>query len=125
MRNIRRWMLFTAAAFSFDYAASGQDPLSSILKMNYTDVAETKRKAEEGDPGAQLSLANTLASQHRPSDAIPWYRKAAAQGSIEAVYRAGSILLTGAVGIPPEKAVKADPATGIQLIFCAATNHYR
>jgi Sel1 repeat-containing protein len=92
--------------------------------MAYTDVAETKRKAEAGDTAAQLSLANTLAGQHRPADALPWYQKAAAQGSLEAVYRLGSVLLSGAAGIPSEKSVKAEPGTGIQLIFCAATNRY-
>lgn len=37
----------------------------------------------------------------------------------------GGILLSGAAGIPAEKTVKPDPANGIQLVFCAATNGYR
>jgi TPR repeat protein len=93
--------------------------------MSYTDVAETKRRAEAGDPDAQLSLANTFASNFRPADAIEWYRKAAAQGSIEAAYRMGTILLSGAVGIPAEKSVKPNNVTGIELIFMTATNRYK
>ena len=96
----------------------------NILKMNYTDVAETKREAEAGDKAAQLSLGDTFASQNRPSDALQCYRKAADQGSLEAVYRIGKTLLGGAPGVPAEKSVKADPATGIQFVFCAATNRY-
>lgn len=104
--------------------ASGQDPVTAALKIGSSDVAEIKRQAEAGDPSAQLSLGNTLLSNMRPSDALPWYRKAASQGSVEALYRWGNILLYGAVGIPPEKSVKAEPVTGIQLIYRAATNRY-
>lgn len=53
----------------------GQDVLSDALKMNFTDVAETKRRAEAGDVAAQLSLTNTFASNFRPTDALVWYRK--------------------------------------------------
>jgi hypothetical protein len=96
----------------------------NILKMNYTDVAETKRNAEAGDKAAQLSLGDTFASQNRPSEALEWYRKAAHQGSLEAVYRIGKTLLGGAPGVPTEKSVAANPATGIQFVFWAATNRY-
>jgi hypothetical protein len=124
MRQIRFPLLLAASTFLLACAAFAQDPLVNVFKSVYTDVAETKRKAEAGDPAAQLSLADTLAGQNRPADALPWYHKAAAQGSIVAVYRVGKILLSGAYGIPSEKSVKADPATGIQLIFIAATNRY-
>jgi hypothetical protein len=55
---------------------------------------------------------------------VPWYQKAASQGSLEAVHKLGNILLTGATGLPMDKSVKADSVTGIQLIFLAATNRY-
>ncbi len=97
--------------------ASGQDLITSGLKMGFTDIAELKRKAEAGDPAAQFSLAGVLEGQNRPADAMEWYQKVAARGNVEAVYRMGKMLLTGAYGIPADKSVKADPMAGIQLIF--------
>jgi hypothetical protein len=123
-RRQRLPIFLAAATLLITCSGLGQDPLSGVLKMGFTDVAETKRKAEAGDLSAQLSLANTLAGNLRPADALEWYKKAAAQGSIEAVYRIGGILLSGAAGVPMEKAVKADPRTGVKCIFCAATNRY-
>ena len=66
MRLTRFAFLFAARAFVAQLSF-GQDPLLNVLKMGYTDVAETKRKAEAGDPAAQLSLGNTFASNLRTS----------------------------------------------------------
>jgi hypothetical protein len=78
MRQTRFRLLLTAAAVLRACTSLGQDPLMNILKMSYTDVAETKRKAEAGDKAAQLSLGDTFASQNRPSDALEWKRPLAA-----------------------------------------------
>jgi hypothetical protein len=121
------WSALAIGAVALIQVSSGfgQDVISDALRMGYTDMAETKRRAEGGDARAQVALANTLAGQFRPADALTWYQKAAQQGSIEAIYRVGTTLLRGARGIPAEKTVKADPVTGIELIFCAATNRYK
>ena len=89
-----------------------------------TDVAETKRKAEAGDSAAQFTLADIFAGQSRPADALVWYRKAGEQGRIDAIHRIGQILLFGAAGLPSDKSVRADAATGIRFVFWAATNRY-
>jgi len=95
MRSIALSLLLTASTFFLTCSARAQGPIGTALKMGFTDVAETKRKAEAGGAAAQLSLANTFAGQLRPADAVPWYQKAASQGSLEAVHKLGNILLTG------------------------------
>src|SRR5208283_1315313 len=102
--------------------ASAQDPLSGALKMGFSDVAATKQKAEAGDPQAQLSLGDTLAFNFKSADALVWYRKSAAQGSVEAKSRAGGMLLFGSAGIPGSQNVAQDSVEGMQWTFEAATN---
>lgn len=104
--------------------ALAQDPLATAFTTAFRDVVEIKEKAEAGDPGAQLRLANTLAGTMHPTEALGWYRKAAAQGSTEAVYRIGALLTYGAGAVPPDQSIKPNPWLGIPLIFCAATNRY-
>ena len=65
----------------------------------------------------QLSLADTLASNSRPAEALQWYRKAAAQGSIEAIYHVGELLLFGMHGIPNAQSVGAHPPEGVAARF--------
>jgi len=102
--------------------ASAQDPLSGALKMGLTDVAATKQKAEAGDPQAQLSLGDTLASNFKSADALVWYRKSAEQDLVEAKSRAGEMLLFGRSGIPAGQSVAQEPLEGIRWTFEAATN---
>jgi TPR repeat protein len=116
-------MLFTIIlGMIFVNVVSAQDPLSGALKMGFSDVAATKQKAEAGDPQAQLSLGDTLAFNFKSADALGWYRKSAAQGSVEAKSRAGEMLLFGCAGIPASQNVVQDPIEGIQWTFEAATN---
>lgn len=102
--------------------ASAQDSLSGALKMGFSDMAATKQKAEAGDPQAQLSLGDTLTFNFKSADALDWYRKSAGQGSIEAMSRAGEVLLFGRTGIPASQSVSPNPAEGVQWTFEAATN---
>lgn len=109
------------AAFFANFA-SAQDPLSEVVKMGFSDVAATKQKAEAGDPSAQLSLGDTLAHNLKSADALSWYRRSAAQGSVEAMSRLGEMLMFGYPGIPTSQNVSPNAAEGIQWTFQAATN---
>ncbi len=99
-----------------------QNPLNEALKMDYSDIAATKQKAEAGDPQAQVSLADTLAFNFKSADAMNWYRKAANQGLVEAKSRLGEMLLFGRVGIPYKQSVLPNPTECIRWTFEAATN---
>lgn len=90
--------------------------------MGFGDIAATKKKAEAGDPQAQLSLADVLVGNYKKAEALQWYRTAAEQGSVEAKSRLGEMLLFGGTGIPANQSVKAIPTEGIRWTFEAATN---
>jgi hypothetical protein len=120
-RNVFAVLLCTLGLLTHD--AATQDVFSSALKMAFGDVANLKQKAEAGDPSAQLALADLLHGQFRSADAIGWYRKAAEQGSREALYKMGRLFLFGGIG-SGSQSVEADPSAGIRLIFCAATNNH-
>lgn len=101
-----------------------QDSLSGTLTMGLGDVAALKRNAEAGDAAAQVALGDTLASHWRASEALQWYRKAAAQGNVEEEYRVGNMLLFGGFGNPKALAVQPNRAEGIRWTYMAATNGY-
>ena len=92
--------------------------------MGFGDIAALKRKAEAGDATAQVALGEALASNFHASEALTWYRKAAAQGSVAGEYDLGHTLLFGRPGIPQNLSVKPNPAEGIRWAFMAATNGY-
>lgn len=87
----------------------------------FNEVA-TRQQAEAGNILAQLTLANHLAGSQRPTDAMAWYRKAAAKQQVEAYYHLGNILLFGATASDGAQAVPADPVAGVKWTFRAATN---
>lgn len=99
-----------------------QDALRGVLTVGLGDVAAIKQKAEAGNANAQLALADALASRFRPGEALPWYRKSANQGNVQAAYQLGNLLLFGASGIPSDQTVKPVPTEGIRWTFQAATN---
>jgi hypothetical protein len=90
--------------------------------MGFGDVAAIKQKAEAGDAAAQVTLGDALASHFRASEALTWYRKAAAQGNVAGEYHMGDMLLFGAFGNPQALGVQSNPAEGIRWTFQAATN---
>jgi TPR repeat protein len=100
------------------------NPIQNVLTMGFGDVAEIKKKAEAGDAFAQVKLADSLASNLKATEALQWYRKAAAQGNVEGKYHVGQMLLFGAPGIPTELAVKPNPTEGLRWTFMAATNFH-
>lgn len=101
-----------------------EDALSGILKMGTADVAQIKQKAEAGDAAAQVALGECLASSFHATEALEWYRKAAAQGNLEGKFHAGQMLLFGAPGIPTKLSVQPNQTEGIRWTFLAATNHH-
>lgn len=113
--------LALAAAF-IATAALAQGNLRGTLTAGYGDVAALKRNAEAGDAAAQVALGDALASHWRASEALQWYRKAAAQGNVEAEYQVGNMLLFGGFGNPTALGVSPNHAEGIRWTYMAATN---
>jgi TPR repeat protein len=120
---IARTLVLSALAL-LTRAILAQDMFQHIVTSGYEDMAEIKRKAEAGDARSQYKMANSLASQFHPADALQWYKKAARQGDMESFYQAGRMIFYGATGIPHDQSVASNPAEGILLIFRAATNGY-
>lgn len=100
------------------------DPLQNAITMGFGDVAEIKKKAEAGDPAAQVKLGDSLASSFHATEALQWYQKAAAQGNVEGKFHVGQMLLFGAPGIPANLTVKPNQTEGIRWTFMAATNYH-
>jgi TPR repeat protein len=115
--------LLAASATLLTRLAIAQDPLRGLMTMGFGDVAAIKQKAEAGDAKAQAALAGTLAHNWHSAEALEWYRKAADQGNTEAACQVGSLLLFGALGIPREQTVEANPTERLAWTFRAATNH--
>src|SRR4051812_11518006 len=88
------------ATIFIGFAVLAQDALRGTLTMGLGDVAQIKQKAEAGDAAAQVTLADSLASSFHATEALDWYRNAAAQGSVEGKFHVGQMLLFGAPGIP-------------------------
>ena len=89
--------------------------------MGMGDVAALKEKAEAGDAAAQVSFGYLLATRSRQAEALSWYRKAAAQGNIDAEYDIGQMLLFGAYG-DSMNSVRPNQVEGLRWTFMAATN---
>jgi hypothetical protein len=98
-----------------------QTPVTDMLVMGLGDVAALKQNAEAGHAEAQVKLGNALAFHFRQKEALDWYRKAAAQGNIDAQYHVGQMLLFGAYGVPTNM-VQPNQAEGLRWTFMAATN---
>jgi hypothetical protein len=115
------FVIFLALVFAMPVLA--QSPITGILTAGLGDVAALKENAEAGSAEAQLNFGILLASRLRQKEALDWYRKAAAQGSIEAELRIGEMLLFGANGFPTNS-VQPNPAEGLRWTFMAATNRH-
>ncbi len=124
MKHFHWRALLAASCFLLPHLAAAQDPLRGVLTLGLGDVAAIKQKAETGDAAAQVALADSLAAHFQATEALAWYRKAAAQGNIEAKYQVGNVLLFGAPGIPNNLTVRPNPAEGIRWTFMAATNFH-
>lgn len=122
-RNSRRLasslVVFLVLFFAIRMLAQG--PLTRMLTNMMGDTAALKQNAEAGDAGAQVSFGDILSFHRRQTEALSWYRKAAAQGNTDAAYRIGQMLLFGAAG-DSTNLVRANPAEGLRWTFMAATN---
>jgi hypothetical protein len=123
--NSSNWKsCLAASALLLPYLSHAQDPLRGTLTMGLGDVAAIKQKAEAGDAAAQVALADSLTSRFHATEALDWYRKAAAQGNVEGKYHVGAMLLFGAPGIPQALTVRPNHTEGIRWTFLAATNFH-
>jgi hypothetical protein len=109
--NRTNWKSLLAASGLLACFTHAQDPLRGTLTMGLGDIAAIKQKAEAGDGAAQVALADSLASRFHATEALDWYRKAAAQGNVEGRYHVGDMLLFGASGIPDSFTVRPNPST--------------
>jgi hypothetical protein len=124
MRNDKLTAPLVLAAILIATVVTAQDILRDTLTMGMGDVAVIKQKAEAGDAAAQVALGGALASKFHASEALDWYRKAAAQGNVEGEYHVGDMLLFGAPGIPQTLTVRPHHTEGIRWTFMAATNFH-
>jgi len=112
---------FILLALLFAIPVLAQTPVTDLLVMSLGDVAALKQNAEAGNAEAQVKLGNALAFNFRQKEALDWYRKAAAQGNIDAQYHLGQMLLFGAYGASTNM-VPPNQAEGLRWTFMAATN---
>jgi hypothetical protein len=115
------FVVFFALVFAVPVLA--QHPITSLLTTGLGDVAVLKQNAEAGNAEAQVKLGNTLAFHFRQKEALDWYRKAAAQGNIDAEFHVGNMLLFGAYG-DSTNLVQPNRVEGLRWTFMAATNLY-
>jgi TPR repeat protein len=70
-------------------------------------------------------LADNLNANHLVAQAVVWYRKAAEQGSVEAKFRLGDILIRGSSApADPSQRVAPNPVEGVRWTYEAATNFH-
>lgn len=84
--------------------------LLSVINPSFSEeesLSTTKEKAEEGDPKAQLELADEYYTKQSYVVAIKWYKKSAEQGNMEAQTKLGAVYLGGLNGVAQNKQ-KAD-----------------
>lgn len=119
------WIGCTFLAIAAACGQTARRPTVADLR-SLAEVPTIKRQAEAGDRQAQLELAN-IALQARPprsADALLWYRRAAAQGSLEAACAAGKLLLHGNSAGETSQRVQPQIEAGLTLTYNAATNRY-
>jgi hypothetical protein len=116
-----KWAMGLGAVI-FSISVGAQNPVGNVVTMGFGDIAAIKQRAETGDATAQVALGDALGSQFRATEALEWYRRAAAQGNVEAKYRVGGMLLFGAFGNPSNLGVQPNRTEGLRWTFMAATN---
>jgi hypothetical protein len=124
MRNVNCTTPLSLTVLLVATIATAQNPLGGTLTMAFGDVAALKERAVAGDAAAQVALGDALVSSFRASEALDWYRKAAARCNVEGEYHVGNMLLFGGPGSPQSFAVRPNHAEGIRWTFMAATNFY-
>ena len=75
-------------------------PTTRAADSHLPSIVELRDAAEAGDPKAQEKLAQAHFSHQEWSEALKWFRKAADQGSIEALVQVGKLYAEGKPGIP-------------------------
>jgi TPR repeat protein len=101
-------------------------PLITAAESNLPSLAETKLKAEGGDPVAQDRFAEVFLSRLNFSAAAEWFRKAAERGVVNSQWRLGQILLDGRPKmVEGSVAVAADKNGGIKWLLLAANQGHQ
>ena len=108
-----------SSAESSDHLNQG---LNRISVDGVEDTAKLKLLAERGYVTSQQKLAEVCMRNHMYADALKWISAVAAQGSLDACYQKGHMLLFGCKGGSAEQEVVANPAEGLRYVYMAATN---
>src|ERR1700674_1838460 len=93
MSNIKRAVLAGLALMAVLAVSAAPPPQKPwwhrLLPTVSGDIAMTKENAIRGNTQSQLTLADTLAANAYSAQAVTWYRKAADQGNVEAMFHLG------------------------------------
>lgn len=73
-------------------------------------------------PDKLLASGESCLLNSRPAEGLMWYRQAALAGSVEAIYLAGGLFLSGRKSNVPAQSVPSDITEGVRWTFWAATN---
>jgi TPR repeat protein len=123
--SIRQGSLSFVLSLFLGIPLFGQNVVFDAVSRATSDVAEIRKRAEEGDAVAQVRFGDILTTHMRHADALQWYLKAAMQGNDAGEFHVGRTLLNGARGNPSDQNVQADPVQGLRWTFMSATNHNR
>ena len=105
--------------------ACAQPNANSFVPTVSGNVAMMRERAERGDTGSQLELADILSAQSLVAQSVVWYHTAAEHGNVQAKFRLGEILLHGAESAPdPKERVPANARVGVLWTYEAATNFH-
>ena len=118
------WMLATTAPGQSASSRHSRNNLNRMSVDAVEDMGKVKLLAERGNVNAQLKIASYCMNNRLFVEALKWYSAAADQGSLEARYQKGHLLLYGSDLSAPEQRVAASPIEGLKLIYQTATNHY-
>jgi hypothetical protein len=125
MKTIALTSLVLIAAVLVSTAAPATSGWRRLLPTVSGSLAITKERAERGEVSAQLELADNLVENRLVAQAVEWYRKAAEQGNVKAMFHLGDILLNGEMSVPdPEQRVSPKPMDGARWTYEAATNFH-
>ena len=106
-------------------AALAANDAQNVAPASSRDLPRIRSDADSGDPGAQVTIADSLASQLNPAEALVWYKQAAAKGNLSAKFELGRLLLLGSFGNPADQAVAPSPIEGLLWTYEAATGGHR
>jgi uncharacterized protein len=94
--------------------------ISSPAQEHVPDMVVLRAAARNGDLDAQIRIAGIYMVRGEYPVAVDWYRKAANQGSANAQYQLGQLLMNGMSGIGSRPGISKNQGEAIQWYLRAA-----